>query len=45
MVHKNPKSRFNIRLGKAIRSCPDHLRDNMRTRERYLIEKMNNRRR
>ncbi|CDO94501.1 unnamed protein product [Kluyveromyces dobzhanskii CBS 2104] len=45
MVHKNPKSRFNIRLGKAFKSCPEHLKHDGVAKERYLIQKMNARRR
>lgn len=45
MVHKNPKSRFNIRLVKAMKSCPEYLNKDLVAKERFLVEKMNSRRR
>lgn len=44
MVHDNSKSRFNIRLNKALSSCPDQLKHDPLAREQYLSEKMKHRR-
>lgn len=45
MVHENRKSRFNVRLEKALKSCPEQIKRDPARKNQYLSDKMKHRRR